>query len=459
MSLPNNLPYDQSAVSEWTDIVLSTPEVCRTALHDLMEREAQTLAGHFYAHMLGHPQANVFLNAETVQQRLHSSMKRWLREIFHHPLDDAAAIVAHQRLVGEVHARIQLPVHLVSRGARLLKHHLRVALASTFEDAQLRAQATAYAGNLIDLALELMSVSYERNSQREARTDEAYRLFAIGQNVGVERERQRAVLMEWVNEVMVTLHRANHHAELPSLRKSEFGMWFHHKAVAMFEGNTEVEQILEIMERIDDLILPLLRPKETQPGDADRVVDLQDAVESLKFLLATLFERNQEAENGRDALTRLYSRRFLPAVVGREISVCQRRKTSFALMLIDLDHFKQVNDTYGHDAGDMVLQQAAALLLSSVRNGDFVFRYGGEELLVMLVEVTQESVERIAETIRSRFETSAFTLAQGKTVNVTASIGVAMFDGHPDHQYLIKRADDAMYQAKHSGRNRVVMAN
>jgi diguanylate cyclase len=117
-----------------------------------------------------------------------------------------------------------------------------------------------------------------------------------------------------------------------------------------------------------------------------------------------------------------------------------------------------VNDGFGHDAGDQVLQQAATLLMSCVRNGDFVFRYGGEEFLLMLVEVTQDDAMRLAELIRTKFETMQFQMGQARTLNVTASIGVATYDGHPDHQYLVKRADAAMYQAKQSGRNQVVLA-
>jgi diguanylate cyclase len=188
------------------------------------------------------------------------------------------------------------------------------------------------------------------------------------------------------------------------------------------------------------------------------VVELQYEIDNLKFLLNNLFERHQEAENGRDVLTRLFNRRFLPAVISREIHLAQSRGTGFAVLLLDLDHFKRVNDGYGHDAGDLVLQQAATLLLSCVRNGDFVFRYGGEELLVMLVEVDHESAMRVAEQIRSKFEDNAFQLGQGRTLNVTASIGVALYDGHPDHQYVLKRADAAMYEAKQSGRNMVVFA-
>jgi diguanylate cyclase len=135
--------------------------------------------------------------------------------------------------------------------------------------------------------------------------------------------------------------------------------------------------------------------------------------------------------------------------------MAQTRSTTFALMLLDLDHFKRVNDEYGHDAGDLVLQQAATLLLGSVRNGDFVFRYGGEELLVMLVEVSTEAAQRIAEQIRSRFESTPLQIGQGRTITVTASIGVSMYNGHPDYQYLIRRSDDAMYRAKNAGRNRV----
>ena len=428
-------------------------------MHRVMAEQSAQLADRFYSYMMGHPQAKVFLSADVVHERLHASMSRWLQEIFRHPMSDPAAMVAHQRYVGEVHARIQLPIHLVSRGARLIKHDVHLALVSEFDDHQLLAKTVSHVGRLMDLALELMSVSYERSSQREARTDEAYRLFSIGQNVGVERERQRAVLMEWAHEVMLTLHRSTDAVLLPALRQSEFGLWFHHKAVAMFEGDAEVGQILDIIERVDSAVLPLIQPKGSQGGvHDDRVVELQFEVDNLKYLLNNLFERHQETENGRDTLTRLFNRRFLPAVVSREIGVSQRGGTGFALLLLDLDHFKRVNDEFGHDGGDLVLQQAAMLLMSCVRSGDFAFRYGGEELLVMLVEVTQDAAMRVAEMVRSKLEGSTFSITKGRTVSVTASIGVAMYNGHPDHQYLIKRADAAMYEAKQGGRNRVVLA-
>ncbi|MDD2880313.1 MAG: diguanylate cyclase [Rhodoferax sp.] len=454
-----SLGTSPSAEADWRFIVQSTPDSCKAIVAQTVADNRHLLADHFYAYMMGHPQASVFLDHEAVHTRLHGSMMRWFNEIFQHPLQDENAVVAHQRLVGEVHARIQVPVHLVARGARLIKLDLSAALAPQFDDLGLFEKSVSYVGQLIDLAMELMSASYERNSQRSAREDEAYRLYSVGQNIAVERERQRAVLMEWGQEVMFSLHRSTGNDALPSLGKSEFGLWFHHKAAGIFDRDPEVAEISAIIDRVDHTLLPMLRAPsmEIRPRDV-LIQDLQSELKTLQFHLSSLFERHQEAENGRDTLTRLLTRRFLPAVMNREMQVAQTRKSSFALLLLDLDHFKRVNDEYGHDVGDMVLQQAANLLMNCVRNGDFIFRYGGEELLVLLVEVNKEAALRLAENIRHRFESSAFNIGQGRVTHVTASIGVALYSGHPDHQHLIKQADDAMYEAKNKGRNQVVNA-
>jgi diguanylate cyclase len=455
-SSPGTAP---SAESDWRFIVESTPDSCKIAVAQTVANNAQTLADHFYSYMMGHPQASVFLDHDAVHARLHGSMMRWLKEIFDHPLQDEKAVVAYQRLVGEVHARIQVPVHLVARGARLIKLDLYEALAPQFDDLGLFEKSVSYVSQLIDLAMELMSASYERNSQRGAREDEAYRLYSVGQNIAVERERQRAVLLEWGQEVMFSLHRSSGPDTLPSLSRSEFGLWFHHKAAGLFDRDPEVDEINTVIDRVDNTLLPMLRAPamEIRPRDV-LIQDLQSELKSLQFHLASLFERHQEAENGRDTLTRLLTRRFLPAVMHREMHIAQTRKTSFAMLLLDLDHFKRVNDEYGHDTGDMVLQQSANLLTSCVRNGDFVFRYGGEELLVLMVEVSKDSAMRLAENIRHQFEVTGLNIGQGRVARVTVSIGVAVYSGHPDHQHLIKQADDAMYEAKNQGRNRVMCA-
>lgn len=452
-------PYLSSPEHEWATIVTSTPESCRQAVAAVVQQHGQELALHFYQAMLQHPMAATFLHHEVVRKRLQNSMELWIQQILAHPMPDPAVIVAHQRHVGEVHARIQLPIHLVARGGRVLKHALFARMAEKFDDANLHRIALFYAGHLIDLALELMSEAFLRNTQRGARTDEAYRLFSLGQNMSVERERQRSVLLEWGQDLLFALHRQPKAGELPRLATSEFGLWFRHKASTMFEGTSELEQIDEIIERVDTTLLPRLSdPAESLGSISGLVVLLQNELDHLRFQLANLFEKHLEVENGRDTLTRLLNRRFLPAALNREIALSKQQDKPFALMLMDLDHFKNINDAFGHDAGDLVLQQAATLVMDCVRNGDFVFRYGGEELLVMLVEVSPEIALRIAETLRQSFADHHFMIGQGRVARATVSVGVAHYDGHPDHQYLINRADQAMYEAKQQGRNRVCVA-
>src|SRR5690606_35177125 len=123
-----------------------------------------------------------------------------------------------------------------------------------------------------------------------------------------------------------------------------------------------------------------------------------------------------------------------------------------------VDHFKNLNDRFGHEAGDMVLQQLAVLLSNNSRGGDYLFRLGGEEFLLILVDITPESAVQVAEKLRKQVAAETFRLPNEQSVKATISIGLSMHDGHPDYQRAMRRADDALYQAKREGRNRVVMA-
>ena len=448
-----------SPEAEMLELVEQTSAACKAMVAHCADQHAAELADYFYNGMLQYPQASLFLDHAIVHDRLHSSMQRWLRELFGHPHTDMAKLAAHQLHVGAVHARIQLPLHLVTRGARLLKQRFKQRVPDYCTDNATHLEALGYISQMMDLALELMSSSYLRNTEREVRSDEAYRLFSMGQNMAVERERQRYALLEWSQEALFTLHRPMRPVMLPRLSNAEFGLWFTHKAAVVFEGSPEIQFIQESMINIDTMLLPQLQSLSPQDLKSNELIaELQSLLEGIKFQLSTLFERQLEVENGRDALTRLLNRRFLPSVMSREIHMAQTQGHSFAALLLDIDHFKVVNDVHGHEAGDMVLQQAAAIIVNAVRNGDFVFRYGGEEVVVMLVEVNAEVAQRIAENIRKQFEATEFLIGQGRSLRATISIGLAMYDGHPDHQYLIGRADQAMYEAKSSGRNRICIA-
>jgi diguanylate cyclase len=160
-------------------------------------------------------------------------------------------------------------------------------------------------------------------------------------------------------------------------------------------------------------------------------------------------------EGGRDPLTRALNRRFLSSILSREIGFANTNHTPLSVLLLDVDHFKRINDTHGHPVGDEVLRQVAEAVTENVRPSDFVFRYGGEEFLIVLVETHLHQAATIAERMRLALAAKPITAAGLAPFNVTASIGVAEHRGHPDENYLVKAADDALYRAKQNGRNRV----
>ena len=158
----------------------------------------------------------------------------------------------------------------------------------------------------------------------------------------------------------------------------------------------------------------------------------------------------------RDAMTGLYNRRFLEEYVTTLVATSQRRKGSFSVLMLDLDYFKQVNDTFGHEAGDKVLKTLSEILTKNVRTSDMVVRYGGEEFLIILMDTNAEGALIIAENIRTKVEETKISLP-GTMLQKTISIGVSEFPLDADTFWqVVKYADVALYAAKTQGRNRVL---
>ena len=159
-----------------------------------------------------------------------------------------------------------------------------------------------------------------------------------------------------------------------------------------------------------------------------------------------------------DPLTGLHNRRYMTSQLDALVARAVRDGQPVSALLLDIDHFKKINDSFGHDAGDEVLREFAVRLASNVRAVDLPCRHGGEEFVVVMPDTALADAERIAERIRMHVSGAPFRVSGGKEViSVTISIGVATTGGPddtPDH--LLKRADEALYEAKASGRNRVI---
>ncbi len=190
-----------------------------------------------------------------------------------------------------------------------------------------------------------------------------------------------------------------------------------------------------------------------------------------KFLSGSNVEASYHDEIYRltttDGLTQIFNKRYFLQEMERELSRCVRYQRDLSLVMFDIDHFKPVNDTYGHLAGDHILKQVAQRIVSVIRRDDIFARYGGEEFILLLPEIEKAKAVKTAEKIRRTIEAEPFTF-DGVDIPITLSLGVADVreylqrigerggDGPPDPFTFIKLADTRLYHAKETGRNRVV---
>jgi len=228
------------------------------------------------------------------------------------------------------------------------------------------------------------------------------------------------------------------------------------------------EQLIEAFEAgVDDYVVKPFNPEvlKARLRAGHRVIQLQEELtrerEEVRRVATELTITNRRLHRlaMTDSLTLLPNRRYGMERLEQEWAVLQRKGRPLCCMMIDLDHFKRINDSYGHDAGDMVLQHAATILKEFSRTEDSISRMGGEEFLVLCPDAGMDAAAQFAERIRKTFEAASFLA--GKTgCKMTVSIGVAERNHAMDHfSKLLKAADLALYQAKQKGRNRVAMAS
>jgi diguanylate cyclase (GGDEF)-like protein len=169
-----------------------------------------------------------------------------------------------------------------------------------------------------------------------------------------------------------------------------------------------------------------------------------------------------EHENITDPLIGIYNRRYLDRRLQEEFVRARRYSLPLSVLLLDIDHFKRINDAYGHQVGDLVLSYLGKLLLSAIRATDIIARYGGEEILIIAPSTTASSAVALAERIRQHVETHELVLTsepnKRQAIRITVSVGVVELDQEAaDSQGLVHNADEALFRAKREGRNRVVL--
>jgi diguanylate cyclase (GGDEF)-like protein len=209
---------------------------------------------------------------------------------------------------------------------------------------------------------------------------------------------------------------------------------------------------------INDIRLGILSFSRNKKFTDAETGELESLICALHYPLrnALLYSEAVHAAH-KDPLTGIGNRAAMTTTLHRELEKAFRHNRSLGVIMMDIDHFKKINDKYGHSIGDFALQSLVECAEKSVRISDMMFRYGGEEFVIVLPETDESGVLRLAKRIRRRVEKLEIRI-QGHTINITVSIGIATLQESDDEKSFIARADEALYQAKRDGRNCIRIA-
>jgi two-component system, cell cycle response regulator len=254
------------------------------------------------------------------------------------------------------------------------------------------------------------------------------------------------VIVDWIMPDLTGLEICKH------IRSKEKASYTY---IILLTGKSEKESVVEgLAAGADDYLTKPFHHEEliARVGVGLRIMELQREIEVKNAMLQELALT--------DPLTGLPNRRAIEDWATRQLNGAARYGFSFWVAMADLDHFKTVNDTYGHEAGDTVLKAFSQILKTKSRRSDICGRIGGEEFLFVLTHATEDDAKRVIEYVRAELEETKFNL-NGKSLTVTASFGLAGFAGThaPEFNQLVAQADLALYSAKRLGRNRIEVAD
>ncbi|MCZ8878976.1 diguanylate cyclase [Escherichia albertii] len=408
--------YFKRMKDEWTGLVEQADPLIRAKAAEIAVTHAHYLSIEFYRIVRIDPHAEEFLSNEQVEKQLKNAMEHWIINVLSAQVDDVERLIQIQHTVAEVHARIGIPVEIVEMGFRVLKKILYPVIFSSDYSPAEKLQVYHFSINSIDIAMEVMTRAFTFSDSSAAKEDENYRIFSLLENAEEEKERQ------------------------------------------IFSGIAEVGHISRLVQDFDGIFQQTMRNSKNLSNKSLRVkflLQIRNSVSQIITLLRELFKEVSRHEVGMDVLTKLLNRRFLPTIFKREIAHANRSGTPLSVLIIDVDKFKEINDTWGHNTGDDILRKVSQAFYDNVRSNDYVFRYGGDEFVIVLTEASETDTLRTAERIHSRVEKTKLKAANGDDIPLSLSIGAAMFNGHPDYERLIQIADEALYIAKRRGRNRV----
>lgn len=428
----------------------------------VLSPQASEIVDIFYAELMEVPEIAPILTHNIIHRNLKSHLHTWLRELFRarnsHEVEE---LIARQKRIGVVHANIRIHLNYFTHGISILKREIYGRLHGMLARQDDFAEAFLILGQVFDVLVSIITEAYLSNELFHETNVLSLKMKGLTQNAAIECERLRSLLLDWLRSSLTFLYQAPKIDlnALPRLQSSTFGLWVLYKSDLISPAIDASAELRKHINLIDQTLVTAAqcRIEKDEPAFFDGMVALNDAVSRASWYISSIADELMELDSGIDPLTRLYNRRYLETILRRHTDIAVKQNIYYSVLLMDMDHFKGVNDNHGHDNGDLALKQFAEDILLAVRASDFVFRYGGDEFLVVLGSSRTADAMVIAERIRQRCDHHLFQTLGGEPIRLTCSIGIASFDGYPDYVRVIREADEALYEAKAAGGNRIVI--
>ncbi len=429
---------------------------------DAIQPHCESIVTYFYRELLNNTAAIKFLNHDAVKSQLRVALAEWLHNSFvYKPSSEEQEKYYQQQIrIGAIHARIDLPMALVNYGMSIIKTRVLQTLKNSNLTRDELADAATLVTQIIDWSLMIIDQSCEYEIIINEKNAQSLKTNISAQNLAFDYERLCTSLSEWMRNLLLLIAQNKYEAGVQStIRHSNFGLWISHKAHLFLAGRPELTILVTLVDNIDDEMrqLVICMRQQNLSGIEETLISLNGYISKSIIVLGSIAKDMIDEDNGRDSLTHLFNCHYLETIMRHETKYSLEHGILFGVLIIDVDFFSRINDIFGRENGDKILGQLASILTQQVRAGDFVFRIGGEEFLIILADVNPQIIQRVSEKIRFKIQNHCFELTDTlQSSAVTVSIGTSIHDRHPDFNRTIVLAEKALCAAKKNGRNQVI---
>ena len=447
--------------SKMANIYLGTEYKILDFVYQVIQHDILDIVDVFFREIKEVPEIKTIIDEQASEKALHIELTKWFHSLFGaRRLDGVKEFMLYQMAIGKKHSNININLHYIHHGIRIIKREIVVRLDFKVDDRNKFVESFYIIDELFDIIMSLISDSYFANLVYHETNTLSMRMSNSPQNVALECEKLRSYLFDWSRTTLSMLlqQKSIHEQHMLFAEYSDFGLWVVYKSDLVLPEPDMVVKLKEYLQTLDiELAQAIIFYSSDDMTEFNKKLNnFNDIVTKTAWHLSTIIDSALKLETGKDPLTNLFNRRYLDTVLKRETEISIRQGYPYAVLLVDADYFKRVNDEYGHDSGDAVLKQISEILVTTVRVSDFVFRYGGEEFLIVLGNAKKQVAWNVAEKIRLAFMKHDFSISGNRHIKVTCSIGVALHVRGSNYNSIIKRADNALYEAKAKGRNQTV---